>query len=720
VAVAAVTEALFSASWYRVAALTPRLRGNATIRRHRYRGETWYVLGDQASDRLHRFSAAGHLVIGLMDGRRTVQAIWDAAAERLGDDAPTQDEMIRLLAQLHAADVLQCDVPPDTEELLRRRARHDTARRRARWMSPLSWKVPLVDPERLLQALAPLTRPCFGVVGLLLWLGVVAPALVLLAVHWRDFSAGFLDRLLAPQQAVILWLVFPVIKTLHELGHGLAVKAFGGEVHDMGVMLLVFTPVPYVDATSSAALPDKWRRITVAAAGMLVELFLAAVAVYVWVAAQPGLLRTVAYDVIVVAGLSTVLFNANPLLRYDGYYLLADLLEIPNLYRRSRAYLAYLGERYLFGRRDAEPPAAGAGERAWFVVYAVASATYRVLVVAAILAFLLDRAFYLGLVLAALSIGTWFAWPAARALAGLATSPRLRGVRVRAAVVTVAGIAAVIALVTAVPVPFRTQAEGVVWVPEDALVRAGTDGFIEQIVVRPGSRVRRGDVLVVCVDPELAARATVLEARQRELRARHDEQRVVDRVQAEIVREALEQAGRELARIRERQTALRLTAGADGVLVVAEADSLRGRFVRQGELVAYVVDLDRLTVRAVVPQDAVELVRGRLEGVEVRLTERLEAALPARLVRHVPGGSDRLPHPALGGEGGGTVAVDPRDAHGVTAVERIFQVDLELPAPAPLVNLGGRVHVRFDHGRAPLATQWYRELRQVFLARFNV
>jgi len=156
-----VSSPLFSTSWYRVAALTPRLRQNARLSRHRYRGETFYVMRDLASDRAHRFSLAGHLVIGLMDGRRTVHEIWETAAERLGDDAPTQDEVIRLLAQLHAADVLQCDVTPDIEEVLSRHERIERGRRLQRWMSPLSLRFPLVDPDRFLTAFAPLARPFF-------------------------------------------------------------------------------------------------------------------------------------------------------------------------------------------------------------------------------------------------------------------------------------------------------------------------------------------------------------------------------------------------------------------------------------------------------------------------------------------------------------------------------------------------------------------------------
>src|ERR1051326_7941763 len=118
-----MSEALFSPSWYRVATLAPRLRSHAQLHRHQYRGQTWYVLQDRSNERFHRFSPAAYAFIGLMDGQRTVQDIWEFASTTLGDDAPTQPEVVQLLTQLHAADVLQCDIPPDIAELLHRHER---------------------------------------------------------------------------------------------------------------------------------------------------------------------------------------------------------------------------------------------------------------------------------------------------------------------------------------------------------------------------------------------------------------------------------------------------------------------------------------------------------------------------------------------------------------------------------------------------------------------
>ncbi|MDH5639929.1 MAG: hypothetical protein OEY28_01440 [Nitrospira sp.] len=715
-----MSEALFSPSWYRIAALTPRLRSHAALHRHRYRGQIWYVLQDRSNERYHRFSPAAFSFIGLMDGKRSVQEIWDLSSSRLGDQAPTQPDVVQLLSQLHAADVLQCDIPPDTAELL---ARYEKQRRRKwqrRLMSFFAWQFPLFDPERFLQQFVPLVRPFCSWWGALLWCLIVGPALLIGAAHWSDLTTDLIDRATAPQNLVLIWLLFPVIKALHEFGHAFAVKAFGGEVHEMGIMLLVLSPIPYVEASASSAFASKWQRAIVGAAGMIVELVVAALALYVWVSVEPGTVRTLAYNTILIAGISTVLFNGNPLLRFDGYYILADLLEIPNLRQRANAYFGYLCERYLFGRDDAPVPYDSAGERAWFVIYALSSFIYRVLVVFAILLYLTDQLFLLGVVFAVLTAGTWFVLPLGKGVTYLFTSPRIRLVRGRAVAVSLAMVAGLVALLTLVPAPFRTRAEGVVWIPDEAFVRVEVDGFVKRVVAVPGSSVKPGDLLVVCEDPAIETDVKVLEAQLREITARIRERLVDDLVKANILEEEQRHVRQKLARARERRSDLVIRSRSAGTFVLPKADDLPGRFVKRGDLLAHVVDLKTITVRTIVDQNDIDLIRFRNHDVQVRLAERPADPMPAVITRLVPAASEELPSPALGSEGGGQVPLDPRDEKGRKALKRLFQVDLELPAQNGIVNVGGRVYVRFDHGMDALAVQWYRQGRQLFLARFNV
>jgi len=715
-----MNERLYSNLWYRVQDLRPRLRSHAALHRHHYRGGLWYVLQDQANERFHRFSPAAYNVISLMDGHRTVQELWDTALEQYGDEAPTQDQTIQLLGQLHAADVLLCDITPDTAEVLERRAKQKRSKWLQQVMSPLFWRFPLFDPERLLERGMPFVRPLMGRGAALVWLAVVTTAIVLTGIHWQDLTRDVTDRVLSANNLFLLWLIFPVFKGLHEFGHAFAVKRFGGEVHEMGLMLLVLTPLPYVDASAASAFRSKRQRVLVGAAGMMVETFLASIALFLWIEVEPGLLRSVLYNILFIAGVSTVLFNINPLLRFDGYYMLSDILEIPNLRARSTRFLAYLCERWLLGRKDAEAPPATPGERRWFFFYSIASFVYRIFVLAAIILFIAGQFFFIGVMLAIWALIAWVALPLWKIVQYVLTSPRLRKVRVRAVAVSGGLVAAVVVLVCVVPAPLRSTTEGVIWVPDEALVRAKIDGTIVRVLATPGTTVPPGEPLIEVVDELLATELQVREAELAEAEARFDDAWTRDRVRAEVVREEVVERRAQLEITREKFESRIVRSATEGVFIVPNAQDILGRFVRQGTVIAYVLELETLTARVVVPQQTLDLVRERTGDVLVKLAEKLDVSLPATVLREVPGGSAELPSAALGATGGGAFATDPYDQRGVRTIERVFQFDLQLPAPSGVVNVGGRVHARFDHGWEPLAARWYRGLRRLFLSRFDV
>jgi putative peptide zinc metalloprotease protein len=715
-----VSDALFSPSWYRVAALKPRIRAHTLIHRHAYRDKVWFVLQDQAAGRSHRFSPAAHHFIGLMDGDRTVQQIWEATSTRLGDAAPTQEEVIRLLGQLHSADALLCDVPPDSMEVFRRHQRHERMEWRRRLWTPLALRFPLIDPDRFLERTLPVVQPLFGWFGLLLWLAVVGTGVVLAVSHWTDLTENVIDRVLAPQNLLLLWLVYPVVKALHELGHAYATKRWGGEVHEIGIMLLVLTPVPYVDASAAWGFRDKHQRMVVGAAGIAVELFLGALALFIWLSVEAGAVRAVAYNVMLISGISTVLFNGNPLLRFDGYYVLADAIEIPNLGTRSNKYLGYLFQRHLCGVRDADNPAESLGEGAWMIFYGIAAFIYRVFIMFVIIVFIAGKFFLVGVLLAIWALATQVFVPIGKNLSFLATSPGLRRQRGRVMGTAVLLALALLGLVFVAPAPSWTRAEGVVWVPEEAQVRAGTEGFVERLLVPVDSKVVRGQPLIEAQDPFLKTRVAVLKAQLRELSAQYDALLLQDRVQAAMVREEMAAVAANLERSREREAELILRSPANGRFVAPNAADLPGRFVTKGQLVAYVVEPKDLTARVAVAQDDIAQVRQRTRAVEVMLAAWGADPAAAQIRREVPGASRQLPTAALGSAGGGPFAVDPRDNQGVTALGRVFQLELTLPAEMRSSYLGARVFVRFDHGFEPVGLQIYRALRRLLLRQFDV
>ncbi|MBC5785461.1 hypothetical protein H8N03_21120 [Ramlibacter sp. USB13] len=712
---------LLSSSWYRVAGLKPRLRTHARLHRMRYRGELWYLLQDPVSGRVHRFTPAARLLIAAMDGERSVQQLWELANRQLGEDAPAQDDIIQLLGQLHGADLLQSDATPDVAELFERGQRQEKQARRRSWMNPMAWRLHLLDPDRFLNAIRPAIDLLWSRWGALLWLAVVVPAAIMVPPHWDELTGNFSDRVLATHNLLVLWLVFPVIKALHEFGHAAACKRWGGEVHDVGIVLLVLMPVPYVEASASSVFRSRWQRAVVGAAGMGVELFLAAVAFYFWLLVEPGLLRAILFNVMVIAGVSTLLFNGNPLLRYDAYYILSDVVEMPNLATRATRYWTWLLDRYVFGLRDAEPPEEGARTAAWLAGYAVLSTIYRILVTVAIALFIAQQFFFIGVLLALWAVVMMALVPLVKGVQHLA-GPRLRTRRTRVWGVTGGFVLAVALLLFAVPAPFRTVLEGVAWLPHSALVRAGHDGFVERVLVASGTPVRQGDLLVDVRNPALESAARVAEAKVAELEAVYLSTMQADRARAAMVQEQLAAERAALLSAREKLALLAVRAGTDGTFLLLRGEDLPGRFHRQGDLLGYVIDRPRPLARVVAPQEAADVVRTAVTGVQVRMAHAPDRALPGRIEREVPAGEEYLPSKALATEGGGQLATDGRDSRGARTLERTFQFDVAVEtggAPVPLFY-GERLHVRFEHPDEPLGQQWLRALRRAFLSHFHV
>ncbi|MGQ0656812.1 MAG: hypothetical protein ACT4NU_01760, partial [Chromatiales bacterium] len=451
-----MTPLIDSPQWSRVAHLKPRLRPHVRIDRQYQRGQLWYMLEDRSSGHHYRFTPVAHDLIGAMDGSATLQQIWERAAARRATEAPTQAETLRILSMLHALDLIVCDVPPDIAELLGRHAARQRSLIRQRWLNPLVVRIPLFDPDRLLEALAPFWRLLFTRFGVAVWLLIVSVAALLGAQHWVELSANVVDRALTAQNLMLLALLYPCIKLLHELGHAAATKRWGGQVHEAGLLLVALMPMPYVDCSASSMFRRATQRVVVGAAGMMVELFLAAIALFIWLAVEPGVVRSCVFNVILIAGVSTLVVNGNPLLRFDAYYILTDLIGIQNLAPRATRYLAYLCQRYLFGVRDLPSPVCARGERAWFLCYGIASFCYRCVVLGALVWLIAGKYFFIGVLIAIWAAATQLFWPLLRSLKFVAVSPLLAARRWRACTATVVLAALATAPLFAVPMPLTT------------------------------------------------------------------------------------------------------------------------------------------------------------------------------------------------------------------------------------------------------------------------
>ena len=583
----------------------------------------------------------------------------------------------------------------------------------------MALRFPLLDPDRFLTATMPLFGSLFGRLGMLVWLVVVGIATFLAVLHWPDLTNDFSDHLLGMENLLLVSLIYPLLKVVHEFGHAYMVKKWGGEVHEMGIMLLVFMPIPYVDASASLVFRDKSKRMLVGAAGILIEMFIAAVALLVWLNVEPGAVRVASYNVMLIAGVSTLLFNGNPLLRFDAYYVLSDFLEIPNLGQRSSRYLAYLCQRYVLGLYQVVLPAASSSEAAWLALYAVASFIYRIFISLRIVLFVAGKFFFVGVLLAIWAAFGMLVTPMWHVIKYLLKDGHMQRKRLRITMAVILPVALLLAGLFLMPVPFYTLCEGVTWAAEESKVYAEVDGFVAEILTAAGSRVEAGTPLLRCEDPQLATHVRLLQGRQAEYQARYNLSLKVDRTETVLIKEVLARIAAELARAKERQQALMVCSQDSGVFVLPQSQDLVGCFVRRGQPLGYILDRDKMSVRVLVAQADIDRVRADSGQVEVRLAEKIDRVVAATVIREVPAASCELPSLALSLEGGGRFALDPRYSEQPRVLERLFQFDIQ-PGEALTDKIEGRVYVRFHHQPEPLAWRCYRSLRRLLLSRFAV
>ncbi len=709
-------ESLFSPLWHRFAQQRPQLRSHVTVQQQQYRQQTWYLLTNTTNGSHHRINQIAYQFVGRCDGSHSVQAVWDSLLEILGDDAPTQDEIIRLLTELDQRDLLRYEVLPNIPGMFRRKKEKAKQQRRAA-INPLAMRLPIWDPTPLLERAGWLESLMFNPLTFLLWLVAVVVAALAAAAHWDELATHFNAYMGTPRYLLLAWVSFPLIKVLHELGHALAVRNWGGQVQEFGVTLFLLTPAPYVDASASSAFRRPVQRVIVGATGMMVELLLAAIALLVWFSVQPGLVHDLAFVTLFICGVSTLLFNGNPLLRFDAYYILCDTFDLPNLATRSRTYWINQLKKLVLGARAVVPLATAPGESKWLLAYAPLSFFYMLGIMSYVVLWLGSQSFLIGM-LGVLFVVVMLVFKPLFVLGQeiFAAAP-IGAARVRAKLLVVSAVAAAVAVLLLLPVPFVTMAQGVIWLPDEARIRPETEGFIQEVRVHHGDPVEPGQVLMVLEDPALVAEHEKLSKQLEGLRTEQFYAVFKDASRAIVIAEKMEKVSAELARQEELLADLQVRSRARGRLVLPHEHDLPGTFVKKGVQLGYVLDPTEIKVRVAVPEPDAGLVREQLRSVQVRTADHPDEALVARVNSDTNTVPRELPSAAMGDKNGGKYPTDPEDKEGLNTTEPVVLMDVIVPATV-LERVGVRAAVRFEHGSEPLAAQAYRRLRQLFLRYF--
>jgi putative peptide zinc metalloprotease protein len=483
-----------------------RLRADLSIEPQTFEGRTCYVVKDPISLRYYRFKEREHFLIRLMDGNHTLDEAQKEYERHFRPARLSLEEIEGFARLLLSAGLAQNDSARTGSRLFEQYRQHQRRRRLLAWTQLLYIQFPIFDPDKLLTRLLRRLRWVFTKGFVLASVGVMLIALLLVATHFDAFRSrlpSFQD-LFHFRKIVLLWVALGAVKVLHEFGHGLSCKAFGGEVHEMGILFLCLFPCLYCNVTDAWTLPSKWRRILVSFAGIYVELLVASLATLVWWAAPAEpLLGQFCLSLMVVCSVNTVVFNANPLLRYDGYYMMADWLEIPNLRERSSRFLKNLALEHGLGIEMPVESTMARWRRLLFISYAVASYAYRWLVTFGVIWFMyrLLKPYNLGAVgalLGVLSAASMLGWPLYRFIQDIRRQGRLPQMNQWRVFRSIGVVAALLLAACVVPLPIsRIRQTALVQLQPDATEKifVPAAAVLERLYVRDGQVVQQNDIL---------------------------------------------------------------------------------------------------------------------------------------------------------------------------------------------------------------------------------
>ncbi len=725
-----------------------RVRPDLTARKQIYQGKTYWVVKDPVGLHYFRFQEEEYAILNMLDGEISLDEIKERFEAEFPPQKITLDEIQQFLGMLHRSGLILAGVQGQGSQLLKRRSE----RRRREWLNLvtniLCIRFKGIDPERFLNWLYPKVRWFFTPVAVGIVLCMMLAALLLVATQFDTFRAKLptFHQFFTPSNWLLLAATLAFTKVLHEFGHGLSCKHFGGECHEMGVMLLVLTPCLYCNVSDSWMLPSKWQRAAIGAAGMYVEAVLASVATFLWWFSEPGLLNSLCLNIMFICSVSTIVFNGNPLLRYDGYYILADLVEIPNLRQKATKILGQKMGQWFLGLEPTEDPFLPKRNQIFFALYSVAAACYRWLVVFSILLFLYKlgkpyRLEIVGQMFAAFALAGMIFQPIYQVSKFLSVPGRLDKVKKPRMYATAAGILLLLAGVFLIPLPYHVMATFEIEPHKAASIYVEVPGKLKQVKVEPGQRVAKDEVLAVLENPDLDIRLVDVRGTRDQLKAQLEtlqRQRFKQSQAAAAIPEILDAIRAKEEQIQQKEEErkqLVLRAPRDGVVFpppwqqrnedpeevlptwsgIPLDPKNEGALLQDGTLLCKVGDPGLLEAILVIDQADVGLVR---VGQKVDLKfDQLPHDVFHGIIDEVSQQNLRVASKRLSNKGGGEVATKTDPSGVERPVTPSYQARVPLQDPDGILRLGLRGQAKIHMDRAnwqTIAARVWRLITQTF------
>jgi putative peptide zinc metalloprotease protein len=708
--------------------LRPRLRPDLVVQPQFYEGMTHYVVKDPIGLKYFRFKIEEYFLLQQFDGKNNLQDVKRLFERKFRPQTITIEDLMRFASQLHEAALVQVDSPDQAKALITRRRKNQWRRIGQFFANILYIKIPIIDPEKLLNGMYPYFRWIYTRWFVTFSLLVMAAALISIVANFGTFMAHLpsFQSFFNWQTIIYFWVSLAVVKVIHEFGHGLTAKHFGGEVHEMGMLFLVLTPALYCDVTDSWLLPSKWKRIWISAAGIYVECFLAALATFVWWKTEPGVLHSLMLATMFICSVNTILFNANPLLRYDGYYVLADWLEIPNLRIKSSQFFQHLIQEKVLGLEVPPQHYLPRSRRTLFVTYAVASYLYRWVVTFSILFFLYHflKPYKLGSISALLAIASLIpliVMPFYQMFKFVGQPGRMRKVKKARAAAFLAAFVTIAALILLIPTPLQVSGTLVLAPDQPEPVYAEVPGRVVKYYVRDGDLVHKGEPIAELSNLDKQRERDQLQTQISLLRAKHDflfnSLNPGERDLAMVFKEHADKLEPALDSYIEQIGKLTLVAPCDGMVIGMPHPETLGHAIKPGDgkPLCEIADPKHLRALMILDQGDVDLVKEnkhprawvKVYGLGSRTIESQVRLIARRNL-------DELP-PELSNMAGGEVAAkpDPKTGH-VNPISAVFEVSIPIDNADLTLQPGLRGKARIDAGYASFGWWLWRLLAKTF------
>lgn len=720
--------------------LALRVRPDLDAHEQVYEGRRYWVVKDPLTLRYYRFQEEEYAILSALDGRISLNDLRKDFERQFAPQKITAAELHHFLGTLYKAALVISDAAGQGEQLQAREVERRAQQRRERWGNLLAIRFRGFNPDRLLTWLNARVGWLFTAPMVVLAIVFGLSALLLLFVEFETFRArlpGF-HEFFAWKNWIWLSLTLAVVKILHEFGHGLACKRLGGECHEMGVLLLILSPCLYANVSDAWTLPNKWHRAAIGAAGMYVELMLASLATYVWWMTQPGMVHYLALNVMFVCSVSTLMFNANPLMRFDGYYILSDLLEIPNLRTKANRVLQTQLGAWCLGLKVPHDPFLPRRNQLAFALFAVAAGLYGWLITVSIL-WTLVKMFepygfkVIGMGLAITMLYAVIMRPVMQITKFLFVPGRAEPVNVLRAMVSGSVVAAAGIALAWMPLPRYVMCSALVEPRDAASVYVDVAGNVREVLAQPFGHVEPGqpilrlenidlDLALARLEGERAQIATRLEAmRERALVDDDAAQRVAD------TEEALAALDEQLARKHIERQRLLIVAPAAGILTPpaprASEERTSGRLavwnghpleVRNvgahlptGTVVGTIGVPDALEVTLTIDETEVDFVRVG-QQVDIVLDELPGKRLTAQ-VATLSADELKIASSSLSQKTGGSLETRTDRDGQERPVRTTYQASAPLENPQGQIVAGARGTARIAAGKETLGRRLWRE-----------